>query len=511
METLIKIADIRHPNDPNYLKCALDGQPIEARWDGFQWGAMERKNFLILRTNDDFWEIRGGNDWKVWNAKAESFKELFSSTDSNGKQRWEFGYLEDEKQLRFRDRFIDIARLLALSKMTSGMYDNLYKHGEEAGVLVVNESLFDLLRYELSNTRTVAPIKNQGITSGVFTIGAGVGPDYATVAGFATDVNAGGTMDGDLRGEHLDEETAISVEVNFDTDTNGNTLFLTAQSGAEHDGGAYGIGARITMGTFDRLDFDETNDGDLDSVEVSKLALDISGNTNMGIKIEDAKSGTLFKIDRMLIKGDADSRYGIWDDQTVVMNLIITNNIVYGIGDELNFGGIIFNTSLTPTEGTYQIYNNTCVKNFNNFLQESSSEIFSPTVLVKNNLAQANTGGSDFIDAGTGFGTTAKNVSEDATSPDAAYRSKDMHAGAATVFQNYATDDYRLDSGGDVTNLAILDDGENLYPAPDNVTEDIQGQARDNGTPFWIGASHIAAAPPAGVTKHNQGLLLGVY
>lgn len=497
METLIKIADIRHPNDPNYLKCALDGQPIEARWDGFQWGVMERKNFLILRTNDDFWEIRGGNDWKVWNAKAESFKELFSNTDSNGKQRWEFGYLEDEKQLRFRDRFIDIAGLLALSKMTSGMYDNLYKHGEEAGILVVNESLFDLLKYELSNTRTVAPIKNQGITSGVYTIGAGVGPAYATVAGFASDVNAGGQMDGDLRGEHLAEETAITGVVVFDTDTNGNTLFLTAESGAEHDGRAYGNGARVNFGGSDRLTFAETVGGELDSVEVSKLALDITGPGNYGVFFSNGSDTGTFTAHRMLIAGDSASLYGI--RANVNINCDIVNNILYGIGDGGSEGGIQFHTG----NETQNVLNNTVVGCFNGINQTDA--VSDPGVLaVKNNLCQNN--GTDYTNAGAGFGTTSKNISEDATSPDAAYRSKDMHTGAATVFKNYASDDYRLDSGGDVTNLAILDDGENLFGS--GVTEDIQGQARDNGTPFWIGASHIAvAAAGIGNPLINSGLV----
>ena len=116
----------------------------------------------------------------------------------------------------------------------------------------------------------------------------------------------------------------------------------------------------------------------------------------------------------------------------------------------------------------------------------------SHTYIVKNNLIQGSIN-NDFQDDGGGFGTTAKNISEDATSPDASYQSKDVHTNS--VFLNYASDDYRLDSGGDVTNLAIVDDGENLFGS--GVTEDIAGNARDNGTPFWIGASHL---PAAGVT-----------
>lgn len=91
-------------------------------------------------------------------------------------------------------------------------------------------------------------------------------------------------------------------------------------------------------------------------------------------------------------------------------------------------------------------------------------------------------------DGGT-FGTHAKNVSEDATSPDAAYQSKDVHTNS--VFENYGSDDYRLDSGGDTTNLAILDDGDDLSGT---FTDDIEGQTRST---WYIGASEIVGAAPA--------------
>ena len=54
-----------------------------------------------------------------------------------------------------------------------------------------------------------------------------------------------GPLTGNLTGEHANEETDISTIVIFDVDTATYILKLTAVSGAEHSGGAYGNGARI--------------------------------------------------------------------------------------------------------------------------------------------------------------------------------------------------------------------------------------------------------------------------
>lgn len=478
METAIKIADARHAQHPAYQLCWLDGQPIEARWDGFPWGPMERKNFLILRTPDDFWNIRGGEDWKVWNSKAEEFKKLFSRTDSNEKFKWEFGYLKEEKRLRMRDRFIDIAGLLASEKITRTIYDKLYVHDEEAGVIDINESLFDLLKYELTETRTAAPIKNQGITSGTFQIGTGGGADYATWTLFAADVNAGGQMDGNLTGEGQGEITAISSDVTFDTDTNGFLLKLTAESGAGHAGVWAGSKAEINYGLSNSLEFDESTGGDLDDVTVELLQLDITGNGNDGIRLIDGGDAGTLIAQKLLIKGDGSSDAGIIFGSAVI-NAAAINNIIYSAAE----AGIGYSTLAVAS--IFFISNNTCAKCLVGINTSGDGDA---TVTLKNNLCQGN--GTDFAEGGSGYGTTAKNISEDATSPDVAYRSKDLHTN--TIFENYAGDDYRLDSGGDSTNLAIADDGENLYGS--GVTEDVAGVARDNGVPFWIGASHIVVA-----------------
>ena len=57
MEIVLKIGDARYPDNPVYLKNWLNGQPIEARWDGFPWQKMDRRHFAIIRTPDDFWQV----------------------------------------------------------------------------------------------------------------------------------------------------------------------------------------------------------------------------------------------------------------------------------------------------------------------------------------------------------------------------------------------------------------------------------------------------------------------
>ena len=134
------------------------------------------------------------------------------------------------------------------------------------------------------------------------------------------------------------------------------------------------------------------------------------------------------------------------------------------------------------------IYNNTFIGLTYSGINQNQSPT-GATLNMKNNLCQDNR--FDYADVGGGFGTHAFNVSEDATSPDAAYQNKDVHTNS--VFKNYGADDYRLDSGGDATNLQTLDDGEDLSGT---FTDDIEGQTRNT---WYIGASEIVAAGGIGL------------
>ena len=87
--------------------------------------------------------------------------------------------------------------------------------------------------------------------------------------------------------------------------------------------------------------------------------------------------------------------------------------------------------------------------------------------------------------------THAKNVSEDASSPDDAYDNLNCHD-ATSCFTDWANDDYHLDSGG--SEITTLDDGDDLSGT---FTDDIDGDTRST---WYIGADEIVAV---GRTTYN--------
>lgn len=492
MKLIFRVGNKYDPFHPNFIKGCRDGQLIDIRPDDYQEGRMERKHFLVLQTPHDYWALRGATDWKSDKAKVLEFKKFLVPADRNGKYPWEFGYLRGEKRVRWRDWFVDIEKLLQDKWITQANHDGIRDFSREYGSIPIDRPLTDFLVHEDVKTRIDPTIHNMAIASGTFSIGAAL--DYATVTAFEADIAA--ALTGNLTGEHADEETAITSLITFDTDTATFLLKLTAASGAEHDGTAYGNGARINFGTSDGINFNETTGGDLDDIEMSNLATDNSGNQNSGISLEDGGDSGTMTLNRILMQSNSVSVGAIRTGSGCETGSI-RNCISYGFTKTTaDFHGGIHIDAFAA--GTYTIYNNTCIKNYNNiYLRRGNST----NLTIKNNLAQGDTGGADYTDADTiGWGTTAKNISEDATSPDASYQSKDLHTN--TIFNDYANDDYTLDPAGDATNLAIADDGDDLSGI---FTDDIIGQTRST---WYIGASEIVAAGglliPVAMHHHRQ-------
>ena len=473
------------PDLTERLKYWSDCQLVDIRPSGF-YPAKSGKHFCIVEDGKDYWKVRGTVDWKSTQKSVYDLKKYLYVADANGRYPWDKGYNENTVPARKRDFFLDFKSLLDSKLILPSQFDQIYDKSRE-GIITIDRDITQLLIHEDAKTRlqsiysektgTIAQDGAGAGTGGGFTIGAA--GDYATWTLFEAAIAA--QLTGDLHGLGLDEETAITGNVIFDTDTNTHTLYLTAEAGCEHNGGAYGNGARIDFGTNDRLSFDETNDGDLDDVEISNLALSVFGSGNIGVYFADGGNSGLFTANRILIGGDADSLLGIFADDECA-NARITNNICYGIGKTSGSVGIRIDT-ISEGQSMY-VANNTCCKCFDNFRQNAVS--MAGTFTFKNNIAQADSGLNDYTDNGGGFGTHGNNISEDATSPDAAYRSKDLHTNS--IFLNYAGNDYRLDPAGDVTNLAIVDDGEDLSGT---FTDDIEGQTRST---WYIGASEIVAA-----------------
>jgi len=464
-----------------------DGQIADIRPDGFHKGDLTRKHHCILTLPGDYWQLRGSTDWKWPGQKFyDNIKKYLVALDSHGKYPWETTTTLDEKRLKRRDWFIDYKLLLDLGLITNNQFDAIYNKEKDPGLIYIERALDQIIRNENQHQRLKSKhsLSKGTVSAGIFSIGSGL--DYDTLTAFELDIIDPGTgpLTGDLTGEHNNEESSVSASVTFDVDTATYLLKIAAQSGDEHNGGAYGNGARITCGTYDSIIvLDETNDQDMQDVEVSKLAFNIAGAENRVVRVLDVGTGSNVLINRLLIVGDSNCFNALNRVYGITGTWIIRNSIIYGCS-KTGYAGI--NDKVGHSGCISYVYNNTICKCGCGIQVADDPD---PDHTVKNNLCQGN--GTDYVNPGS-MDTTAKNISEDATSPDAAYQSKNVHTNS--VFKDYANDDYRLDSGGDPTNLAIVDDGEDLSGT---FTDDIEGQTRFT---WYIGASEIVSTGDVTVT-----------
>ena len=451
-EILVKLGT-KHPDilDRHREHYWRDGQIVQIRPLGYHTGKyIGHCRALIQFPNISYTQI-GGKTEEHWKEDRPSIIDKYQrNKDDYNLYPWENDIDDniktDVKGRRKRDYLIDIQNLVNENYITLEEKENLYDFGIKSNPIIIYDSNFDnVIKFEDDWERLDdwSDRKHASITNGTYSIGSGL--DYDDITDFEAAIGA--QMDGDLTGEHADEETVIATAVTFDTDTNSYLLKLTASSGAEHNGASYGNGARINYGTVDDIRLDGAN---LADVEISKLAFDVGGSGNACIRVitTDITGNNLFN--RLLIKGDNSSERGFYlQDGSGWGTVIIQNCIIYNF---TNGDGIVY--AWSNANANYNFYNNTIVKCLNGIRELISTY---GTVNIKNNLFQGNTTSSF---NGTNWGTTAKNISEDANSPDAAYRSKDLHTNS--VFVNYASDNYKIDKDGDSTNLAIVDDGEDL-------------------------------------------------
>lgn len=439
------------------------------------------KHFLILRIPNIIYKDEIA-------LRPFDLKRYISATDPNGNYKWNNNYVgnsEDDQgnrlfNLRKRDWFIDIKELFDLGFINRSEYFDIYNKDivfNPKNITVA--SLTDIIRNENATTRR-KELRNQAISSGVHTIGAS--GDYSDLASFEADIEA--TQTGNLSGEHLDEETTITGNIVFDHDPSTFDLTITAQSGAEHDGSAYGNGARISIGSFDQIRLNFSNGSGL--LQISKLAFTVAGSGTEVIQIDSTSSSHTVIINRNLIEGDEGNvtTQGIRINNGAAGTVRVSNNIIYDVSSG-NTSPDIAGISLNAEFGlgyTWDIYNNTVINCGHNLSENSDSP--NGTLTATNNLLQAGVT-ADFINANSAFSSTARNITEDASGPDAAYDNTDVNTNS--VFKDFAGNDFRLNSAGDVTNLAIVDDGDDLSGI---FTDDIQGQTRST---WYIGASEIVA------------------
>ena len=481
-EILVKVGNKRLPSDPAFTNSWRDGQIIDIMPDGtYINDRMTRRHHCVIILPFDYWGLRGSVDWKSTKPTVyNNIKKYLCPVDKTSKLPWDKFYLTSDARLRCRDWFFDFKDLLDLGLITQSDFDSIYDKSKPHNPIYIDRDFLALVKHEDADTRKPSIYSNMlgTVSSGTYSIGSGL--DYATITAFEADIAA--TLTGNLTGEHNAEETAISTSVVFDTDTANYLLKLTAQSGDKHDGKWNTSKARINYGTYDDIRFDETNDGDLTDIEVSDLQLDAIGTWNRGIRVRDAQNATI-NILRNIVRGNSVAHAGIdINDHADTVNII--NNVIYDFTEGTYGFGILLSTEWYS--GTYNVYNNTLDANRIGIRMDTASENGSPTKNIKNNLVQGSTSAS-FSDAGAGYGNTSKNVSEDANSPDVAYRNLNCHDGNS-CFTDYANNDYTLVSGGD--EISTLDDGDDLSGT---FTDDIIDQTRST---WYIGASEIVAGDP---------------
>lgn len=470
MELLIKVGNKYLPDDPNFEKGLRDGHVIGQAADGYYKGKTERRHHCVLTVPGDYWKIRGSTDLKADTNKTRDLHKYLIPVKSNGKYPWESSFGE---RPRAQDWYVDFKELLDLGLISQSLFEAIYDKKIDPGRIFIDRTFTDLLKHEDESPRKISKFSfNLGsVASGTYEIGSGA--DYSDLPSFINDI--ADPLTGDLTAEHRNEETAFTSDPAIATETGSNLLKITAVSGAEHNGGAYGNGARINFSSWQEygIYLYEATDGDLANIEISKLAVDMGGSSNRGIYIVDIATGADLLISRMLMKGDGNCFNPIIRSYGCPGDLTIINSIVYGATNE---EGI--NDASGQSGATSFICNNAVCKCDEGIQHYSST----PAHTAKNNLCQGNTT-ADYTDP-SNIDTHSKNVSEDTTSPDASYQSLNCHDGNS-CFVDYPNDDYRLTTGGD--ELDTLDDGDDLSGT---FTDDIVGTTRST---WYIGAFELVS------------------
>jgi len=173
------------------------------------------------------------------------------------------------------------------------------------------------------------------------------------------------------------------------------------------------------------------------------------------------------------ISGTSSEAIGIYGNNANIIAKIY-NNLAYGFinGGTTNKAGI-----KAATGGTYYLYNNTVHGNYEGINAAAG------TVVAKNNLANGNTTGKDYL--GTFHADSTHNLSEDATAPDIGT----SYTSASVTFENESASppDFRLASG----DTEAKEKGIALSADPDEYLSfsiDIQDEARPTGALWDIGA-----------------------
>lgn len=318
------------------------------------------------------------------------------------------------------------------------------------------------------------------------------GNDYATLTLWEAAKQADLVTAGNIEtAECYDDSGALTDAVTIDGSTTNTASYMkiTVASGDRHTGklssGASGTGFRLNV-------TNGNNNGILCSdpavlvewLQIVKTATADFGNNCVS---------NAYITRNCIIKGSAatNSTSGIVASSTDAAGGYAANNIVY---DHFRSGAAGNTAGIYSDNITYGVYNNTIHSCTFGIYPEGHG---GTAVTAKNNIV--NSGGTtDYYTAGGGFSTTSNNISEDATSPNVAFRNK------AVTFVDEANDDFHLDS----SDTNAKGNGADLGTTPSGVQFDIDNYDRDTSGVTWdIGADQYVSA---GTTINSKLMMMGV-
>ena len=484
MEILVKVGDRDYQTTQDFDKSLRDGHVLEIREDGFfvKDGVYRGRAYgfttVVLLVPYAF---------SNFSTKAEKLfmnQFLLRGAFVDGKWPWEPGYIQtmdlppsqrEQYRAKRHEYFVDFDRLLALGWITQTQHKSLYNYSEQAAPIWIDRDWTTLVGREGVDSRTTFARKNMAWTTGSKTVGS-AGCDYTSWTSAIDDL---GDLTGDATIIGQLNETRTENAILADMSTSTYTLTLKANAAVKHNG-TYS-GHRIVNGTtFNTLiDVKQASGKVIGNFVLQDLSVDCSGDSSIGIRNEVASGASASYaqiIQRNVVKCNSATYIGIFA-QEAAYHPIIRNNVVYGASNNSLGYGIRLYTQYAGSSSEDYVYNNTVCKCRINYSTEYNSAV-TGLIHIKDNIAQGSTGTShvDYLNMGS-VDVTSKNISEDATSPDAAYRSINLHDGTS-CFADYTNDDYDLDADGD--EVTTLDDADDLSAigAPEQFSDDIVDRAR---------------------------------
>ena len=237
----VKAGDREKTTSLTYESSLRDGHVLEFRPDE-EVGKMIGYTIIAIRVPVDFWEVRGSTDWKSTQQTVLDLKKYTNAT-VDGLYRWEIPNITEPVVPPLRcDWFIDFKWLLDNNHITQPQYDSIYNFNEKTPVIDIPIDFTSFIFNEYDTTRLIAGIQNMAWTAGTKTVGSS-GADYTTWKLALDDL---GTLTGNATILGLTAGEILSNDVILiNQNLAGYSITLGVTSGQEHNGGAYGNGARI--------------------------------------------------------------------------------------------------------------------------------------------------------------------------------------------------------------------------------------------------------------------------